>query len=52
MNQYSGKKKKICLNIIETDQSDLEIAEIYNVSKQYVNRLRRFIYNKLKDQYI
>ncbi len=52
VNQYSGKKKKICLNIIETDQSDLEIAEIYNVSKQYVNRLRRFIYNKLKDQYI
>jgi len=41
LKRYIGKKREIFETIIFGNKSDTEIAEIFSVTRQYVNRLRR-----------
>ncbi len=47
---YIGKKREIFETIIFGNKSDTEIAGICSVTRQYVNRLRRELYQELKDK--
>ena len=50
LKRYIGKKREIFETIIFGKKSDTEIAEIFSVTRQYVNRLRRELYQELKDK--
>ena len=47
INTYSGLKKKIVYCFFVKELSDSEIAEQLNVSRQYVNRIRRDLRKKV-----
>lgn len=48
INTYSGTKKKIFVLIMKENMSDAEIASTLNLSRQYIHRLRRRLYEELK----
>ncbi len=37
--------------IILENKSDAEIAEIFSVTRQYVNRMRRELYKEMRDRH-
>ena len=48
INSYTGVKKQIFSLIMEENMSDAEIAERIQKSRQYVHRIRRYLYDELK----
>ncbi len=50
LQEYTGRKQKIFRIIIAGNESDAEIAEIFSVSRQYINRLRRELYKEVLDR--
>ncbi len=46
-----GKQYQILNSIIFEDETDIEISKKFNISRQYVNRVRRKFYNLLKEEY-
>lgn len=51
LKEYTGKKQEIFRTIILGDKSDAEIAAIFSVTRQYVNRLRRELYKEIRDRH-
>lgn len=51
LKQFNGKGKDICSQILLEEKSDSQIAKYFNVSRQYVNRLRRNLFTYLKTYY-
>ena len=50
--EYCDERKKIIFTEIVIDgMSDSEIAHKHNLSRQYINRLRRELYNILRKNY-
>ena len=47
-SHYTGVKKQIFSFIVEEGMSDAEIAEKIQKSRQYVHRIRRYLYGELK----
>lgn len=47
LNKYAVTKQKIIKMIILEDISDAQIAKLFSVSRQYVNRLRRKVYKEV-----
>ncbi len=50
LKRYIGKKREIFKVIILENKLDTEIAGIFCVTRQYVNRLRRELYQELKEK--
>lgn len=48
ISNYTGVKKQIFSLIMEENMSDSDIAERIQKSRQYVHRIRRFLYDELK----
>lgn len=48
---YAGKKQEIFRMIIMGNESDAEIAEVFSVTRQYVNRIRRELYKEILDRH-
>ncbi len=48
LESYSGKKREILKAMILGNDSDAEIGEMFYVTRQYVNRLRRRLYEELR----
>ncbi len=46
-----GKQYQILYAMIYKDETDIEIAKRFDVSRQYVNRVRRKFYSLLKEEY-
>lgn len=51
LQEYTGMKQKIFRTIILGNESDAEIAKIFSVSRQYINRLRRELYKEVLDRH-
>lgn len=51
LKEYAGKKQEIFRMIISENKSDAEIAEIFSVTRQYINRLRRELYKEILDRH-
>lgn len=51
LQTYKGMKQKIFRTIILGNESDAEIAEIFSVSRQYINRLRRELYKEILNRH-
>ena len=52
INQFKGGKKEIFYYILIHNLSDTKIAEKLNLSRQYVNRMRRLLKNLLHDYFM
>lgn len=50
LKEYAEIKQKIFRVIILENRSDAEIAEMFSVTRQYVNRLRRMLYKEMVDR--
>lgn len=48
---YAGKKQGIFRMIIMGNESDAKIAEVFSVTRQYVNRMRRELYKEMRDRH-
>ena len=50
---YNNKEKnyKIIYDMIFNDATDIQIAQKFNISRQYANRLRKKFYSLLKENY-
>lgn len=51
LKEYGGKKREIFRMIIMGNESDTEIAEVFSVTRQYVNRMRRELYREILDRH-
>ncbi|MCI9220979.1 MAG: sigma-70 family RNA polymerase sigma factor [Lachnospiraceae bacterium] len=51
LKQFDGKGRDICFQILLEEKSDSQIAKNLEVSRQYVNRLRRNLFSYLKTYY-
>lgn len=51
LKQFDGKGRDICFQILLEEKSDSQIAKNLKVSRQYVNRLRRYLFSYLKTYY-
>lgn len=51
ISAYHGKKRMAAYLIIFENLSDIEIAGDLQISRQYVNRMRRSIYKEMKEKY-
>ena len=51
LNKYSGLKYQINYSILIERLSDADIANKYGVSRQYVYRLKKQLYEDIKRQY-
>lgn len=49
LKEYTGKKQKIFRMIIMSNESDTEIAKVFSVTRQYVNRMRRELYKEITE---
>lgn len=52
LKKYTGLKHQIYTTILFDCLSDYEIANKYNVSRQYVHRLRKLLYSELQEKYL
>ncbi|EOS73916.1 sigma-70 family RNA polymerase sigma factor [Lachnospiraceae bacterium 10-1] len=52
LNKYKGLKKAIFYSILFMNMTDSEIAKKYNISRQYVNRVRRNLCEIMKKYYV
>lgn len=52
LGDCSEKKKAICCLTLFGQLSDKEIAKKYNISRQYVYRVRMGLYSKLREEYL
>lgn len=52
LSKYTGLKKSIFYCIIFKDMSDSEIAKKYDISRQYVNRIRKNLYLILRNYFM
>lgn len=51
LSKYKGLRYQIYRTIVFERLSDIEISEKYNVTRQYVNRLKRQLYLELQEKY-
>lgn len=51
LKEYTGKKQEIFRMIIMKNESDAEIAKVFSVTRQYVNRVRRELYKEILDKH-
>lgn len=51
LKKYVGKKQEIFRMIIMGNASDVEIAEAFSVTRQYINRMRRQLYKEILDRH-
>ena len=51
LKQVNKRKKQLFLQILLEDKSDAEIAKEFNISRQYVNRVKKELYINLKKYY-
>ena len=51
LKKYKGIKYKIYKDILGGELSDYKIAKKYNITRQYVHRLRRQLYLELRERY-
>ena len=49
--QNDKRKRQLSLQILLDDKSDAEIAKTFKISRQYVNRVRKNLYNIIKKYY-
>ena len=51
LKKYKGMKYKIYKDILGGELSDYKIAKKYNITRQYVHRLRKQLYLELRERY-
>lgn len=51
INQFEGTKREIFFFILIYNLSDIEISKKLNVSRQYINRMRKLLRNLLSDNF-
>jgi len=51
LKDFDNKKRMIYTDIILENKSDAEIGEVYQVSRQYVNRQRKELYKMMRNTY-
>lgn len=49
--RYDERKRLLFEEMLFRESSDAEIGDKYNISRQYVNRLRKMLYQELRDTY-
>jgi hypothetical protein len=50
LREYTGKKQEMFRMIITSNESDIEIAKAFSVTRQYVNRVRRELYKEIRNR--
>lgn len=51
LKKYTGRKQKVFRMIIMGNESDAKIAEVFSVTRQYINRMRRELYKEILDRH-
>lgn len=52
LKEYTGRKQEIFRRIIMGNESDAKIAEVFSVTRQYINRMRRELYKEILDRHL